>query len=138
MNKQTVIKKLNEMMNIELNGAMKYIQYSYFVFGVRRKPIVEFLREQAEESIGHAMKVGDKIVALGGNPTVTVNEDLKARKITIEQILKESILIETKALNGYMNILKDVEDDVVMDGFIRDFVTEESGHLEEVEKMIRE
>ena len=97
-----------------------------------------FLREQAEESIGHAMKVGDKIVALGGNPTVTVNEDLKARKITIEQILKESILIETKALNGYMNILKDVEDDVVMDGFIRDFVTEESGHLEEVEKMIRE
>ena len=138
MDKGKVTKKLNEMMNIEISGALRYLQHSYFVFGVRRKPIVEFLREQSLESIGHATKLGEKISALGGNPAISINEDLKPRKIAPEQILKESMQIESKALNGYLNILKDVEDDVVMDCFIREFVSEESAHLEEVEKMLRE
>jgi len=125
------------MMNLELSGALKYIQYSYGIFGVRRKPVIEFLREQAMESIGHAMKLGDKITGLGGNPVVRVEEDLKPKKVAIEQILKESTQIESKALDGYMSMLKDVGDDVVMDNFIREFVSEESGHLEEVEKMLR-
>jgi bacterioferritin len=138
MDKNKVIKKLNEMMNLEISGAMKYLQYSYYVFGLNRIPIVGFLREQATESIGHSTKLGDKIVALGGLPMVKVDEDLKARKLTTEQILRDSVQIETKALSGYMNLLNDVADDVVMDSFIRDFISEESGHLEEVEKMLRE
>ncbi|MBS4027187.1 MAG: hypothetical protein KGZ58_01005 [Ignavibacteriales bacterium] len=138
MDKAKVIKKLNDMMNLELSGALKYVHYSLFIFGVRRKPIIEFFREQATESIGHATKLGEKITALGGNPSVNITEDLKARKIVIEQLLKESMQIESKALSGYMNLLKDVEDDVVMDNFVREFIAEESEHLEDVEKMLRE
>ncbi len=137
MNKTTVIKKLNDMMNLEISGAMKYLQFSYMVFGLNRKPSIDFLREQATESIMHSTKIGEKILSLGGSPSISSQEDLKVRKISIEQILKESTQIETKALNGYMNLLKDVADDVVMDNFIRDFISEESNHLEEIEKMLR-
>ena len=45
---------------------------------------------------------------------------------------------ETNAVKMYSELLKLVEDDIVLDAFVRDFVGEEQSHVEEVEKMLRE
>jgi bacterioferritin len=138
MDKQKVIQKLNEAFNYELMGAIRYLHYSFMVFGVRRIPVVEHLREEAEESFGHATKLGEKIAALGGTPSVSISESLKGKIKTVEQILKESLEHEMNAVKMYSDLLKDVQDDVVLDAFVREFVSEEQSHAEEVEKMLRE
>lgn len=138
MDKQKVIKKLNELMNFELLGVMKYTHYSFSVFGQRRLAVIGFLHEQANESLMHATKIGEKITALGGKPVVETNTRISKSFKTIEDILSDSLDHEREALEAYKRLLKDVEDDVVMDGFVRDFVVEESSHQEEVEKMLRE
>ena len=138
MDKQKVIQKLNDLLNYELVGALRYLHYSFMVFGVRRIPIVEHLRKEAEESFGHATKLGEKITALGGTPYVSVPESPKGKKKSVEEILKESLKHEMNAVKAYSELLKLVEDDVVLDAFVRDFVSEEQSHVEEVEKMLRE
>ena len=138
MNKQKVIQRLNDLMNYELAGALRYLHYSFMVFGLRRIPVVEHLRKEAEESFGHATKLGEKITALGGSPSVGVSESMKGKKKTVEEILKESLKHEMNAVKTYAGLLKLVKDDIVLDAFVRDFVSEEQSHVEEVEKMLRE
>ncbi|MEK6571279.1 MAG: ferritin-like domain-containing protein [Bacteroidota bacterium] len=138
MEKQKVIQKLNDLLNYELAGAVRYLHYSFMVFGLRRIPVVEHLRKEAMESFGHATKLGEKITALGGSPSVSLSESLKGKKKTVEQILEESLKHETNAVKMYSELLKLVEDDIVLDAFVRDFVGEEQSHVEEVEKMLRE
>ncbi len=138
MDKKKVIAKLNDALNMELVGVLRYLHYSFMVFGRQRIPIVHFLREQATEGLGHATKLGEKITALGGQSSISVSEKLHKVKHSIDAILKESLEFEKEALNGYKNLLEDVSDDVVMDTFVREFIEEESEHVEEVEKMLRE
>jgi bacterioferritin len=138
MNTKKVIEELNTLMNYELAGALRYLHHSFMVFGVRRIPIVEHLRKEAGESLGHATKLGEKITALGGTPTVSVTESLSGKKKSLERILEESLKHERDAVKKYSELLKLVEDDVVLDAFVRDFVAEEQSHVEEVEKMLRE
>lgn len=138
MNKDKIIPKLNELFNYELSGALRYLQYSFMVFGVRRDPIVEYLRKEAEKSIGHATRLGEKITALGGTPRVSVASSLNARRKSLEEILRELLQHERTAVKKYSDLLKYVKNDPVLDAFVRDFVSEEQSHAEELEKMLRE
>ena len=88
MEKQKVIKKLNDLLNYELAGAVRYLHYSFMVFGLRRIPVVEHLRKEAMESFGHATKLGEKITALGGSPSVSLSESLKGKKRPLNRFLR--------------------------------------------------
>jgi bacterioferritin len=55
--KQT-INLLNEIIECSLSGVVRYTQYSLMVTGPYRITIVDFLKEQASESLLHAQKVG--------------------------------------------------------------------------------
>ena len=45
---------LNEIMEYELAGVVRYTHYSLMVVGPHRLPIVQFLKDQANESLVHA------------------------------------------------------------------------------------
>ena len=45
---------LNQIMEYELAGVVRYTHYSLMVVGPHRLPIVDFLKEQATESLQHA------------------------------------------------------------------------------------
>jgi bacterioferritin len=136
MDKKKVIAELNKAIDLELSGAMWYLATSFNVFGFTRPQIVGFLREQAEESIGHATKIGEKILDIGGTPVLEVSKK-KPTGGSVEKILKESLAHEQRAVDHYASMLGLVADDVVMDAFVRDFVVEESEHVAGVEKMLR-
>jgi len=50
---------LNEILEVELAGAVRYTQYSLMVYGHGRIPITSWMREQAAEALLHATQVGD-------------------------------------------------------------------------------
>ena len=60
---------LNEVMEYELAGVVRYTHSSMMVTGPYRIPIVAFLKEQAAESLLHAQQAGEMIAGLDGHPS---------------------------------------------------------------------
>ena len=64
INTKEVCDILNEIMEYELAGVVRYTHCSMMVSGPYRLPIVTFLKELAEESLLHAQLAGEKIAGL--------------------------------------------------------------------------
>lgn len=135
---QEVIAKLNEIMEYELAGVVRYTHYSLMVYGYNRIPIVSWLKENASESLTHAQQAGEMVTMLGGHPSLKIGELLETEKHDIGDILRESLQHERAALNAYKELLKLVEDkSVVLEEYTRGMIQEEEQHTDEVNKMLR-
>ncbi len=88
--KQQVIDLLNNIMEVELAGVVRYTHYSLMVFGYNRIPIVSWLKGNANEGLTHAHKAGEMVTLLGGHPSLKVGPLLETRKHDIGDILRES------------------------------------------------
>src|SRR3954451_12696330 len=100
---------LNEILEQELAGVVRYTHYSFLVFGHTRIPIVSWLREQANESLLHAQQVGEWITTLGAYPSLAIGPLLDSHKHDIAAILRESLETERAALALYRELLGLVE-----------------------------
>ena len=72
INSKKVCDILNEIMEYELAGVVRYTHSSLMVSGPYRIPIVNFLKEQATESLVHAQQAGELLVGLDGHPSLKV------------------------------------------------------------------
>ena len=72
MNKEKIIKSLNQILEMELAGVVRYTHYALMVCGYSRIPIIEWLRGQATESLDHANQAGELITTLGGHPSLGI------------------------------------------------------------------
>ena len=139
MSRAAIIAQLNKLLASEMEGANRYLHHSFMVVGFSRKPIVSYLREQSTESIAHATLLGEKIVALGGHPTVSIAAEWEPEKHSIRQMLEINLEAEREALEGYYKLLKMVPNtDVALEEMVRDLIRQEQEHLEELEKYLRE
>ena len=68
-----VIDKLNECLRHEWTGVAQYAQAGFLVSGLWREVYSSMFFDSAKESFSHAKKVGDKISAMGGVPTIERN-----------------------------------------------------------------
>ena len=85
------IKLLNEIMEFELSGVVRYTHYSLMVFGYNRIPIVSWLKGNADESLAHAYKAGELVTMLGGHPSLKIGPLLETEQHNIGDILRESL-----------------------------------------------
>ena len=137
-NDQQVVEVLNQLLEAELTGVVRYTHYSFLVFGFGRIPIVSWLRAQADESLLHAQQVGEWITALGAYPTLGIGPLLDSHMHDIGAILRESLDTEARALGLYRDLLKLVEGrSVAMEEFARQMIHAEELHASEVDKMLR-
>src|SRR5258706_7015665 len=94
-------KLLSTIMEFELAGVVRYTHYSLMVTGPNRIPIVAFMKTQAQESLMHAQQAGELLTGLGGHPTQKIAKIEESYKHTVEDILRESLAHEERALNIY-------------------------------------
>ena len=135
---QQAIDALNQIMELELAGVVRYTHYSLMVYGYNRIPIVSWLKGNADESLAHAHKAGELATLLGGHPSLKIGTLLETEKHDIGDILRESLEHEKCALNAYYNLLKIVEGhSVLLEEFAREIIVNEELHLDEVNKMLR-
>ena len=59
--KKHAIALLNEIMELELAGVVRYTHYSLMVYGYNRIPIVDWLKRNADDSLIHAHKAGELV-----------------------------------------------------------------------------
>ena len=138
LDKKKVVGLLNNILEQELAGVIRYTHYSFLVFGPNRIPIVGWLREQAAESLTHAQRAGEMITLLGAYPSLKIGPLLDSHKHDIGAILRESLETEGKALALYRELLRCAEGrSVVLEEYARQMVYAEELHAGEVDKMLR-
>ena len=138
MTKDELIEKLNGDLADELGAIIQYIVYAARATGPYRPQLSQFfLAEVADEQM-HAQFLANKIVSLGGQPTTV------AREVSLPDgnraMLEAVVEAETHAMKGYTERAQEAEayGDKGLAVQLEDFIRDESSHLEETERILRD
>ncbi|MBJ66254.1 MAG: bacterioferritin [Rhodobiaceae bacterium] len=139
LNQDKVCNILNEIMEYELAGVVRYTHSSLMVSGPNRIPIVEFLQAQANESLTHAQQAGELLTGLDGHPSQKIAKIEESNQHSIEAILQESLEHEKHALSLYKKLLKNVENvSIYLEEYARTLIGQEEQHSLELKKMLKD
>ena len=107
--------------------------------GHNRIPIQKWLRSQANESMAHAIEIGEKITSLGGHPTMVIESVKETNVHSVDRLLKESLEFEEEGLELYEELaaLAVAKGDIALEELARGMVKAETEHCDEVRKMLR-
>ena len=138
MTKGQLIERLNQDLADELGAIIQYVIYAARATGPYRPQLSQFfLAEVADEQM-HAQFLANKIVSLGGSPTTT------PRKVPLPDdnraMLEEVVEAEKRATTSYVQRAKDAEEygDKGLVVQLEDFIRDESSHVEETERILRD
>jgi len=135
---RAAIALLNEILETELAGVVRYTHYALMVFGYNRIPIVSWLRGEATTCLSHANEAGELVTHFGDHPSLKIGALLETHKHGISDILQESLEAEKAGLALYKKLLDQVRDrSVLLEEYARRMIEEEELHLGEVNKMLR-
>ena len=130
---------LNEIMEYELAGVVRYTHSAMMITGPYRIPIVAFLKEQASESLFHAQGAGELIAGLDGHPSQKIAKIEETGQHTIKDILEESLEHELHAVGLYKKLLEEVEDrSIYLEEYARGMIGEEEQHSLELKRMLKD
>src|SRR4051794_23975954 len=133
-----VVKTLNEILELELAGAVRYTQYSLMVFGHARIPIISWMRQQASEALMHATLAGEEVTTLGGRVSLSIGELVGTHHDALDDMMQEMVVHEQMGIALYQRLLALVEGrHVSLEEFAREMLRNESIHVAEIDKMLR-
>ena len=135
--KDKLINKLNEDLASEFGAIIQYLTYAARATGPYRPQLSQFfLAEVADEQL-HAQYLANKIVALGGEPT-TVPRAVPTPE-TNRGMLQAILEAERQATQSYTERAKEAEEfgDKGLVVQLEDFIRDESNHVDETERMLR-
>ena len=138
MSKKKLIKALNEDLAGEFGAIIQYVTYAARATGPYRPQLAQFFLAEVADEQGHAQFLANKIVALGGEPTV------EARPVPTpsgnREMLQAILEAERRAIADYTLRAKEAEafGDKGLAVQLEDMVRDESSHAEETERMLRD
>lgn len=96
MDVKHMIEALNKSLSLEYAGVIQYYQHSFLIQGTEREYLAGFFRNSAKRPLEtHIKRLGEKIVALGGLPTV---EPAMIRQASdIKEMLRQALELEREA-----------------------------------------
>jgi bacterioferritin len=136
MDKSKVIDKLNDCLRHEWTGVAQYSQAGFMVGGLWREVYSGLFFDSAKESFGHARLVGEKIVALGGVPTVERNPIKQSEDVM--EMLNAALEFETKAVKMYNEALALAEGDRALVVWLEDILNEEQDGVDKLLRILRD
>ena len=130
---------LNEIVEYEMAGVVRYSHSSLMITGPNRIPIVAFLQEQANESLAHAIQAGELITGLDGHPSQRIANIEESHNHSVLQILEESLAHELHAVGLYKSLLQEVSDaSIYLEEYARGQIGAEEQHALELKKMLKD
>ena len=139
LNEQRVCKLLNDIVELEMAGVVRYAHSSLMITGPYRLPIVTFLQEQANESLQHALQAGEFITGFEGHPSQKISKIEENHDHSVLQILTESLEHEMNAVSKYKELLNEVADaSIMLEEYARGQIGMEEQHALEIKKMLKD
>ena len=138
MDRESLIEKLNEDLAGELGAIIQYITYAAKATGPFRPQLTDFFLAEVPDEQGHAQYLANKIVALGGEPTMEPRPVPAAG--TNREMLQAVLEAEQRAVRDYTERAKqaDAFGDKGLSVQLEDIVADETGHSEETERILRD
>jgi bacterioferritin len=138
MTKDKLIENLNRDLSNELGAIVQYLVYSAKATGPYRPQLASFFQNEIPDETAHAQFLAEKIVALGGEPTGQVPALPNAE--TNKELLERVRDAEREAVKNYAQRAQEAEaiGDKGLQVQLEDMVRDETGHLEETERILRE
>ena len=136
---KVVCEILNRIVEAEMAGVVRYAHSSLMVSGPNRIPIVQFLQEQANESLAHALQAGEFITGFDGHPSQKIATITENHNHSVQQILEESLEHEEHAVSLYRELLTAVTDkSIMLEEYARGQIGQEEQHAMEIRKMLKD
>jgi bacterioferritin len=144
--RKELIKKLERAYWMEIETVMNYMSNSINPDGVRAQEIIESLKADVQEELGHAQKFGERIKELYGvvPGSMEFTPEQKYLQPPNEQtdivhVVKGVIEAETGAIEHYNDIVEFTEDiDPVTNDMVITILADEEGHKRLFEGFLRE
>ena len=138
-NREPIIAKLNEILEHEMAGVVRYTHYSLMVFGFSRIPVVNWFRSAANETLAHAVEAGEMITLIGGYPSLGIGRLLETHHVDLREMLRESMDFEIQGVDMYREllVLADEAGSITIEEYARQKISEEALHIGDIDKMLR-
>ncbi len=141
-----IIELLKKAYWMEIETVMSYVTNSVNPDGVRAQEIIESLREDIQEELGHAQQFAARIKELygvvPGSMDFTPEQSYlqpPERQTDIVHVIKGVIEAETGAIEHYNQIVEATEEvDPVTNDMVIDILHDEEGHRRLFEGFLRE
>jgi bacterioferritin len=127
-----MIDALNKAVALDHTASLQYKQHALLVHGVWRKLFTDFFAAESRHALEHAHTFGQKIVALGGVPTVEVGAMVR-QSLDLEEMLQQDLELEREAMQAYLEAWALAADDVALRTMLEDHIATEQRDIEELE-----
>lgn len=138
MDKETLIKNLNQDLADELGAIIQYLTYAAKVTGPYRPQLSTFFLDEVADEQLHAQFLANKIVALGGEPTTTPSPVPPAN--TNKEMLEAVLAAETGAVKNYGQRAEEASafGDKGLAVQLEDMISDETSHMEETRRILKD
>ncbi|MBB76082.1 MAG: ferritin [Planctomycetaceae bacterium] len=139
MNPAKMVDQLNEVLRHEWTGLAQYAQASFVVTGLWREVYSQMFWGSAQECLTHGQQIGEKIVSLGGVPTVERNSIKQSNEI--EEMLNFSLDFERTAVAHYVDAIQLAEEspeDRALVILLEDILKQEQQGVDDLGKLLRD
>lgn len=134
---QSFIDRLNTVLSWELAGTIQYLHHSTMLTGPWRETMSKFFHEGSEEARDHAEAVANKIVSLGGLPTV--EPQLIRPAANLEGMLEAALKLEKDALAAWLSAYELAEHANPGTVFwMEEYIAHEQEHVDHLRKLTQE
>jgi bacterioferritin len=128
-----LIDRLNLALSLEYAATIQYLQQQCLVTGQERQQFAPFFAASSSESHLHAQNLGNKIVALGGAPTI---EPAKVREgKNLSEMLRYDLEMEREALDAYVKAWETAQGNPPLVFWLEEIISAEQLHVDELEKL---
>ncbi|QQS46187.1 MAG: ferritin-like domain-containing protein [Acidobacteriota bacterium] len=130
---EELLRRLNAALSLEYAACIQYLQQQSLVKGQDRHDFAPFFAASSAEAHLHAQNLGNKIVSLGGIPTV---EPEQVRQATVlREMLINDLEMERAALEAYIRSWEAAENHLALRFWLEDIIRQEQLHVDELEKL---
>ena len=132
-NSNGLIDRLNRALSLEYAATIQYLQQQCVVTGKERQQFAPFFAASSSESHLHAQNLGNKIVALGGAPTIELAKVREGKNLA--QMLRYDLEMERKALDAYVKAWESAQGNYPLVFWLEEIISAEQLHVDELEKL---
>jgi bacterioferritin len=128
-----LINRLNRALSLEYAATIQYLHQQCLVTGQERQQFAPFFAASSSESHMHAQNLGNKIVALGGSPTIEPAEVREGKNLS--EMLRYDLEMEREALDAYVKAWKSAQGNPPLVFWLEEIISAEQLHVDELEKL---
>lgn len=139
MDVQKMIDALNKSLSLEYAGVIQYSQQSFLLLGPEREYMENYFRDKSKKTLdSHVERLGKKIAALGGLPTVEPGTIRQAADL--KEMLRQALELEREAQAAHHDALQlaqgNAPEEIALRFMLEDLVEDEQRDIDALEMLL--